>query len=117
MFNLGGPDCLDAVKPFLFNLFYDPAIITVPNPLRWIIAKSISSKRAPIARDIYREIGGKSPILEQTEKQRLKLENTLKDLSDDEYKCFVFMRYWHPFAKEVVHDVKDYEPDEIILLQ
>jgi len=116
MFNLGGPDCLDAVKPFLFNLFYDPAIITVPNPLRWIIAKSISSKRAPIARDIYREIGGKSPILEQTEKQRLKLENTLKDLSDDEYKCFVFMRYWHPFAKEVVHDVKDYEPDEIILL-
>lgn len=57
MFNLGGPDSLDAVKPFLFNLFYDPAIITVPNPFRWLIAKIISSRRTPIAQDIYREMG------------------------------------------------------------
>lgn len=116
MFNLGGPDCLDAVKPFLFNLFSDPAIITVPNPLRWIIAKSISSKRAPIARDIYSEIGNRSPILPETEKQRKSLENKLKDHIDNDVKCFIFMRYWHPFAKDVVDDVKKYQPDEIILL-
>lgn len=116
MFNLGGPDSLEAVKPFLFNLFSDPAIITLPNPLRWIIAKSISSKRAPIAQDIYREIGGKSPILEETEKQRVKLENYLNENSNDDFKCFIFMRYWHPFSKEVVPKVKAYAPDEIILL-
>lgn len=116
MFNLGGPDNLDAVKPFLFNLFYDPAIISVPNPLRWMIAKAISSKRAPIARNIYREIGNKSPILEETEKQRVKLEQMLNQDGEDEFKCFIFMRYWKPFAKEVVEQVKDYNPDEIILL-
>lgn len=116
MFNLGGPDNLDAVKPFLFNLFYDPAIITVPNPFRWIIAKIISTKRAPIAQDIYREIGGKSPIVEQTEKQRSSLERILSARSSDEHKCFFFMRYWHPFAKEVVDEVKLYAPDEIIVL-
>lgn len=116
MFNLGGPDCLDAVKPFLFNLFYDPAIITVSNPFRWIIAKLISSRRAPIAQNIYREIGDKSPILEETEKQRLKLENLLNQNSGDEFKCFLFMRYWHPFAKDVVKQVKAYGADEIILL-
>ena len=116
MFNLGGPDCLDAVKPFLFNLFYDPAIITVPNPLRWMIAKSISTQRAPIARNIYREIGNRSPILPETEKQRVVLEKKLQDNIDNEVKCFIFMRYWHPFAKEVVDEVKSYDPDEIILL-
>ncbi len=116
MFNLGGPDNLDAVKPFLFNLFYDPAIITVPNPLRWMIAKTISRQRAPIARNIYREIGNKSPILEETEKQKKKLEQTLNDLNQDDFKCFVFMRYWHPFAHEIVGDVKKFDPDEIILL-
>ena len=84
MFNLGGPDNLDAVKPFLFNLFNDPAIITLPNPFRWLVAKLISSRRAPIAKDIYREIGGKSTILEETEKQRLKLERILNKKDDDE---------------------------------
>lgn len=116
LFNLGGPDNLDAVQPFLFNLFYDPAIITVPNPFRWMIAKAISKKRAPIARNIYRNIGNKSPILEETQKQSSALENTLNENSDDEFKCFIFMRYWHPFAKEIVENVKAYEPDEIILL-
>ena len=116
MFNLGGPDSLDAVKPFLFNLFYDPAIITVSNPFRWIIAKIISSKRAPIAKDIYREIGNKSPILEETIKQQEKLEARLNEIGDDEFKCFTFMRYWHPFAEEVIKEVKSYSPDEIVLL-
>ncbi|MEZ5757703.1 MAG: ferrochelatase [Emcibacteraceae bacterium] len=118
MFNLGGPDSLEAVKPFLFNLFYDPAIITVPNPFRWIIAKIISSRRTPIAQDIYRQIGNKSPILEETEKQRFALENKLNENPDNnsEYKCFIFMRYWHPFARETAIEVKAYDPDQIILL-
>jgi protoporphyrin/coproporphyrin ferrochelatase len=94
LFNLGGPDNLDAVQPFLFNLFYDPAIITVPNPLRWFIAKAISKRRAPIARNIYRQIGNKSPILEQTLQQSAALEKKLTSLNENEdYKCFVFMRY------------------------
>lgn len=119
LFNLGGPDNLEAVKPFLFNLFYDPAIITVPNPFRWIIAKIISSRRAPIAQDIYRQIGNKSPILEETEKQRVALENKLSENSgniDTDYKCFIFMRYWHPFASEAAMQVKAFDPDQIILL-
>lgn len=116
MFNLGGPDSLDAVKPFLFNLFYDPAIITVPNPFRWIIAKIISSRRTPIAQDIYREMGGRSPILDETENQSANLEKILNADAVDNFKCFIFMRYWKPFAKDVVEDVKSYDPDEIILL-
>lgn len=116
MYNLGGPDCLDAVKPFLFNLFYDPAIITVPNPFRWLFAKIISSKRAPIAQDIYKHMGGKSPILEETKKQSEALERVLEAEIDGEVKCFIFMRYWHPFADEVVEQVKSYDPDEIVLL-
>lgn len=116
MYNLGGPDCLDAVKPFLFNLFYDPAIITVPNPFRWLFAMIISSKRAPIAQDIYRHMGGKSPILEETKKQSEALERVLEAEIDGEVKCFIFMRYWHPFADEAVEQVKSYDPDEIVLL-
>ncbi|MBT8002831.1 MAG: ferrochelatase, partial [Rhodospirillales bacterium] len=66
LFNLGGPDNLDAVQPFLFNLFNDPAIISSPSPVRWLLAKLISKRRAPIAREIYQHLGGKSPLLEQT---------------------------------------------------
>ena len=62
LFNLGGPGSLDEVQPFLFNLFNDPAIIRVPNPFRWQIAKLISGRRAPIARDIYTKLGRSSPI-------------------------------------------------------
>ena len=61
LFNLGGPDNTDAIEPFLFNLFHDPAIISVPQPLRWLLAKLISKRRAPVAKGIYAEIGGGSP--------------------------------------------------------
>ena len=63
LFNLGGPDKLDNVEPFLFNLFNDPAILNLPSFIRYPLAKLISKKRAPIAKDIYKEIGGSSPIL------------------------------------------------------
>ncbi len=116
LFNMGGPDSLKAVKPFLFNLFYDPAIIALKNPLRWLVAKSISGKRGPIAREIYQKIGGKSPILEQTRDQAKALEQKLNQDENSEYRCFIAMRYWHPFARETVKQVQAYEPDRIVLL-
>jgi len=115
LFNLGGPDSLDAVKPFLFNLFYDPAIIRVPKPIRFLIAKLISSRRTPIAQDIYREIGGSSPILPQTLDQAAALDKALEG-EEDQYRSFVVMRYWHPRAEQVAREVKAFDPDEIILL-
>ena len=67
LFNLGGPDSLDNVEPFLFNLFNDPAIINLPTFLRYPLAKLISKKRTPTAKKIYEEMGGSSPILKLTQ--------------------------------------------------
>jgi len=114
IFNLGGPDEQKAVKPFLFNLFYDPAIIRLPKAPRWLVAKMISNLRARKAKKIYKQIGGKSPILEQTARQAEALENLLKDKG--EYKLFTCMRYWHPMSDIVVKNVKNYAPERIILL-
>ena len=77
LFNLGGPDKLESVEPFLFNLFNDPAIISIPSIVRYPLAKFISKRRAPIAKNIYKEIGNKSPILELTQTQAKSLENNL----------------------------------------
>ena len=77
LFNLGGPDKLENVEPFLFNLFYDPAILNLPNFLRYPLAKLISKRRAPIAKKIYEELGGSSPILKLTLEQSNALEKTL----------------------------------------
>ena len=114
LFNLGGPDKLESVEPFLFNLFNDPAIISIPSIIRYPLAKFISKKRAPIAKNIYKEIGNKSPILELTQNQAESLENSL--LKKGDYKCFVIMRCWHPRAESVIKEVKEYNPEEIILL-
>ena len=114
LMNLGGPDCLEAVKPFLFNLFRDPAIIRMPNPVRWFIAKLISSRRAPIAREIYRQMGGGSPIVPLTLEQGGRLEADLAPEFDA--KCFIAMRYWHPFSDEAVKEVQAWGADEIVLL-
>ncbi len=116
LFNLGGPDRPDAVEPFLFNLFYDPAIIRLPTPLRWLVAKLISRRRAPVAQEIYAFLGGSSPILPQTKAQAEALENRLNDGASDSYKTFICMRYWHPFAADVAREVKDWAADEVILL-
>ena len=114
LFNLGGPDKLENVEPFLFNLFNDPAIISIPLIFRYPLAKLISKRRAPVAKKIYKEIGNKSPILELTLDQAKSLEKNLS--RKGEYKCFVVMRCWHPRASEVIDKVKKYNPEEIILL-
>jgi len=114
LFNLGGPDKLESVEPFLFNLFNDPAIISIPSIIRYPLAKFISKRRAPIAKNIYKEIGNKSPILELTLKQAESLENNL--IKKGDYKCFVVMRCWHPRASTIIKKVKEYNPEEIILL-
>ena len=114
LFNLGGPDKLESVEPFLFNLFNDPAIISIPTIFRYPLAKFISKRRAPIAKNIYKEIGNKSPILELTQEQAEKLEKNLLEKGD--YKCFVVMRCWNPRAIDVIKQVKEYNPEEIILL-
>tara|TARA_B100001142_G_C14220815_1_gene611443 strand:+ start:74 stop:1099 length:1026 start_codon:yes stop_codon:yes gene_type:complete len=117
LFNLGGPDTLENVEPFLFNLFNDPAILNLPVFLRYPLAKLISNRRAPTAKKIYQELGGSSPILKLTIDQSNALEKKLNQ-SDikNEYKCFVTMRCWHPRADKVINDVKIYNPSEIILL-
>lgn len=114
LFNLGGPDSPDAVRPFLFNLFCDPAIIGAPAPVRWLLAQFISRRRAPFARRNYALMGGGSPLLPNTVKQAKALQATLGDAGD--VRCFIAMRYWHPFAGEAARDVKAFGPDEIVLL-
>ena len=114
LFNLGGPDKLESVEPFLFNLFNDPAIISLPSVIRYPLAKFLSKRRSPVAKNIYKEIGNKSPILELTQEQANSLENNL--IKKGDYKCFIAMRCWHPRAYDVIKKVKEYNPDEVILL-
>ena len=117
LFNLGGPDKLENVEPFLFNLFNDPAILNLPNFLRYPLAKFIANRRAPTAKKIYEELGGSSPILKLTKEQSSALELKLnKEDNLSEYKCFVVMRCWHPRAENVIKDVINYNPEEIILI-
>ena len=115
LFNLGGPDSLNAVQPFLFNLFNDPAIISLPSLFRYPLAKFISKRRAPVAKAIYAEMGGKSPILQETQQQASAIEKALKN-ENDEYKCFIVMRCWNPRAVDVIKKVKAFDPKQTILL-
>lgn len=114
LFNLGGPDKLESVEPFLFNLFNDKAIISLPQPFRFFLAKLISKRRVKKAQNIYSKIGGKSPLLEITLSQAHALERELSFLGD--FKVFVAMRYWKPLSAEVAKKVMEYDPSQIILL-
>ena len=115
LFNLGGPDSPEAVQPFLRNLFSDPAIISLPGIFRIPLARLIAKRRAPIAREIYAQIGGRSPIFEETRKQGDALEEALSG-DGVEAKAFVAMRYWHPFSDGAARAVKAFDPDKIVLL-
>lgn len=117
LFNLGGPDGPDAVKPFLFNLFNDPAIISLPGIVRTPLAKLISSRREESAKANYAIMGGGSPLLPETEKQVKAFEAVLgARLDGDEVRCFIAMRYWKPFTEDAARDVAAFGPDEIVLL-
>tara|TARA_Y100000816_G_scaffold245683_1_gene193735 strand:- start:761 stop:1795 length:1035 start_codon:yes stop_codon:yes gene_type:complete len=117
LFNLGGPDKLDNVEPFLFNLFNDPAILNLPSFVRYPLAKLIANRRAPTAKKIYEELGGSSPILRLTKEQSSSLELKLNnDDNSSQYKCFIIMRCWHPRAEDVIKDVINYAPEEVILM-
>jgi ferrochelatase len=114
MFNLGGPDSPEAVEPFLRNLFSDPAIISLPGIVRLPLARLIARRRAPVAREIYHQIGGRSPIVPQTEAQAHALETVLA--GEMQAKAFIAMRCWHPMSDQAARAVKDYAPDRIVLL-
>jgi ferrochelatase len=115
LFNLGGPDTPEAIQPFLFNLFRDPAIIGAPGPIRLALAKFISTTRAPSAKKTYALMGGASPLLRETEAQAEALSAALQDDAVDA-KVFIAMRYWRPFTEDAARAVADFAPDEVVLL-
>jgi len=115
--NLGGPDGPDAVKPFLFNLFNDPAIIGLPGIVRTPLAKLISSRREASAQANYNVMGGGSPLLPETVKQAEALSKVLANgLPGDEVEVFIAMRYWHPLTEDTARAVADFAPDHVVLL-
>jgi ferrochelatase len=117
LFNLGGPDSLAAVRPFLFNLFRDPAILRLPALLRYPLAAAIAVGRTKAARANYALMGGRSPLLPETEAQARALEAELAARAPaDETRVFVVMRYWKPFAAEAARAVAAFAPDELVLL-
>lgn len=117
LFNLGGPDDQASVKPFLFNLFSDPAIIGLPNPFRALLARLISSRRETSAQANYALMGGGSPLLPETRRQASAFEEVLAaHLPGDEVKAFIAMRYWSPLTEQTAAEVASFAPDEIVLL-
>jgi ferrochelatase len=117
LFNLGGPDSPAAVRPFLANLFRDPAIMTLPAVVRHPLAAFIAKRREKAAQANYDLMGGASPLLPETEAQARALEAQLKVHAPGvEARVFIAMRYWKPFAAETAQAVTAFAPDEIVLL-
>lgn len=116
LFNLGGPDSPQAVRPFLYNLFSDPAILRLPAVLRSVLAAFIAYRRARVARGIYAQIGGRSPILELTQQQADALQTRLAAHQDGPVKVVIAMRYWHPMSDAAARELAAFEPDQIVLL-
>jgi ferrochelatase len=103
LLQMGGPDSMDAIEPFLLNLFSDRDIIRIgPAFLQPVIARFISRRRSRKVAEYYRQIGGKSPIRELTEQQAAELEKIL----GSGYRCFVAMRYWKPDTIEALAAIK-----------
>lgn len=116
LFQLGGPDSLESIEPFLYNLFCDPDIIDFPfaRIARQPLAKLISATRARHVQHHYAEIGGRSPILEHTMRQAAALETALR--ADTDARVVVAMRYWHPFTQEAIDLLEGHRPGEVVLL-
>src|SRR5437773_9722947 len=105
LLNMGGPDSLDAVEPFLFNLFRDNDPLPLPLGGLWLgqrlLARRISRKRASFVRGYYQLIGGRSPIAEITQAQAAAVERRLNERGG-RFRRYVAMRYWHPFTDEAL---------------
>lgn len=115
LFNLGGPDGQADVRPFLQNLFSDPAIIGLPGFIRKPLAAFIAKRRETSAQANYALMGGGSPLLPETFKQAGALQDALSG-GADEVRVFVAMRYWRPFTEDTAREVEAYQPDRIVLL-
>jgi len=113
LFNLGGPDKPEAIKPFLLNLFRDPAILRVPPFVRPFLARYIARARLKPATENYALLGGRSPLLELTQKQADALQ---AEMPEWETRCFIAMRYWHPMSLDVARAVAAWKPDRVLLL-
>ena len=116
LLNLGGPERIQDVGPFLYNLFADPEIIRLPipalqKPLAWLISTLRSSK----SQEAYRSIGGGSPLRRITEQQARDLQSLLRQRGVDAT-SYVAMRYWHPFTESAVGDIKADGIDEVVVL-
>ncbi len=128
LMNMGGPDTLEAIKPFLYNLFMDPAIIdlnipliNVPLPgyLRHLLCSAISYFRADAKKEEYEAIGGGSPINELTREQAERLESALNEYSGGKglrFSTYVAMRYWKPFSEEAARSMMEDNVDKVVLL-
>jgi ferrochelatase len=113
LFNLGGPDRPQAIRPFLLNIFTDPAILRVPFFVRPFLARRIAAARLEPARTAYAALGGRSPLLELTRAQAASLQ---AELTEFDAKCFIAMRYWQPFSEPTATAVRDWKPDSVVLL-
>jgi ferrochelatase len=115
LFNLGGPDSLEAVEPFLRNLFSDPAILPLPWPFRQWVAAAIAHRRGPVARGIYAKMGGSSPILRETQAQAAALEAALAR-RDCVARVVIAMSTTPPSSMDAAKAVAEWNPDHIVLL-
>src|SRR5690349_18298831 len=100
LFNLGGPDAPESVRPFLVNLFTDPAILRVPSWVRPWLGRIIAWRRTKPASENYAILGGRSPLLELTQEQAAALDAVLNEDGAVEARAFIAMRYWHPMSEE-----------------
>uniref|UniRef100_A0ACD5XUQ3 Uncharacterized protein n=1 Tax=Avena sativa TaxID=4498 RepID=A0ACD5XUQ3_AVESA len=118
LLNLGGPETLNDVQPFLFNLFADPDIIRLPRLFRFLqrpLAKLISTFRAPKSKEGYASIGGGSPLRRITDEQANALKNALKE-KNLEADIYVGMRYWYPFTEEAIDQIKKDKITKLVVL-
>lgn len=120
LLNLGGPNSLEDVQPFLENLFSDPEIIDIPfgKIFRKPLARFISNRRSVVVQKKYAEIGGKSPIVDRTRKQARALEASLNAYYDGSVRCIVEtgMRYWHPFTQAAIERLQEEKMQTVFLL-
>jgi len=116
--NMGGPDSLEAVEPYLFEIFRDPDIIDIPLPefLRVPLVRYLARKRAPESREIYRKIGGKTPLLKISRAQAQQLQSALNNETEHQFEVWPAMRYWHPSLEEVWQKTVDEDFDRIVVL-